>query len=125
MGVDDVLNSDLLFASWQTAFSGLVTLAPFPGYENGNQEMSVVDCFALRRFPSGIYSSEQFEMYKKGGKFQKRSVMRLEAEKLFAKANSPTSLFVRNMVSPLLHETRSLFKNYLGWGGEDFSTSGY
>lgn len=30
--LDDVLNSDLLFASWQTVFSRLVTLAALPGF---------------------------------------------------------------------------------------------
>lgn len=92
----DVLNSDLLFASWRTVFSGLVTPAAFPGCGNGNQEMSAVGCFALS--PSWASTAQcDLRHTKKPGvraKFQKCLVMcyLLEAEKLFAKADSPISL---------------------------------
>lgn len=119
---DDVLNSDLLFASWQTVFSGLVTLSAFPGSGSGNQEMSVVGCFARRRFPSGKHSSVRLETYKKrrggGGKFGKHLVMRylLKGDKLFAEANSPISLLGAGSLLRCMKQGLYLFTTYFGEG---------
>lgn len=70
--LDDVLNNDLLFSSWQAALAGRVTRAAFPGCAKGNQGMFSCWLFCSRVSSRHLQLGGIWDAQKnKGGNFRR------------------------------------------------------